>query len=388
VPRAGRLAGDSAGHWRAVRLELNQSRHALTQTASRFYPSAARVGTTALMCRGEWIPDRPLGLNEVRLSWVEHAPAPAVDGTGPATAHVRPPRPGGGRYPAYADALAALDPPALFDNRPTYRLLAAQLVPGTGHMDLARGRYFDFVNIGEALAHELAGAWRGGRAPADAHSLPFRGSVGDPCDLSRRSAMCAITTLTLRRASPGEVSFLLHRRDPAKVTHAGGLHQVMPVGIFQPADGNPASERSDLSLWRSMTREFSEELLGTTEDYRDLGTPVDYDRWPFYRELSAAREAGKLTVSCLGLGVDPLTFAVDILTVAVFDGDVFDGIFAGLVAANAEGRVIGGRGARGTPGVPFTGEAIRRWGGGTEPMQAAGAAVLQLAWRHRAGLLG
>ena len=388
MPRAGRLAGDSAEHWRAVRRELNSSRHALTQVASRFYPSALRVGTTALMCRQEWIPGRPLGLDEVRLNWVEHAPPPAFTGTGPASARLRPAYPGGGRYPSYAAALAALDPPALFDNRPTYRLLAAHLAPGTGRADLARGRYFDFVSTGEALAHELAGAWRDGRAPAGGRGLPLRDSAGDPCDLSRRSALCAITTLTLRRASPGEASFLLHRRDPARVTHAGGLHQVMPVGIFQPADGNPASERSDLSLWRSMAREFSEELLGTTEDYRGLGTPVDYDRWPFYRELSAAREAGKLTVWCLGLGVDPLTFAVDILAVAVFDGDAFDSIFAGLVAANAEGRVVGGGDAPGTPGVPYTGEVIRRFGGGAEPMQAAGAAVLQLAWRHRAGLLG
>jgi hypothetical protein len=168
----------------------------------------------------------------------------------------------------------------------------------------------------------------------------------------------------------------------------------MPVGIFQPADGNPASVGSDLSLWRSMAREFSEELLGTTEDYRGFGSPLDYGRWPFYRALSAARGAGKLRVSCLGMGVDPLTLAVDILAVAVFDSDVFDGLFAGLVAANAEGRVIGGPGDPGRPGdpgppgVPFTAEVIDRLAGGSEPTQAAGAAVLQLAWQHRAGLLG
>ena len=42
----------------------------------------------------------------------------------------------------------------------------------------------------------------------------------------------------------------------------------------------------------------------------------------------------------------------------------------------------------GVPGIPFTGEAIRRLAGGSESMQAAGAAVLQLAWQHRASLLG
>ena len=61
-----------------------------------------------------------------------------------------------------------------------------------------------------------------------------------------------------------------------------------------------------------------------------------------------------------------------------------------LVAANAEGRVIGpgAPAVPGVPGVPFTGEAIRRLAGGSESMQAAGAAVLQLAWQHRGSLLG
>jgi len=72
----------------------------------------------------------------------------------------------------------------------------------------------------------------------------------------------------------------------------------------------------------------------------------------------------------------------------VFDSGLFDDLFAGLVATNAEGRVVGGPGAPGAPGVPFTAEVIHRFGGGAEPMQAAGAAVLQLAWQHRARLLG
>jgi len=381
---------DSPEHWRAARAGLNQRRHLLTQAAARLYPDAARVGTTALLCRPEWIPSRPLGLGEMKLAWAEHPPPAAVTGAEPASARVRPLRADGSRYPGYADAIAALDPPALFDNRPSYRLLAARLAGGAGRMDLSLGRYFDGVNVNEALAHEFAGAWPDAPGPAAAGGLPFRELAGDPCDLSRRSAMCAITTLTLRRTAAGGASFLLHWRDPAQVTHAGGLYQVMPVGIFQPADGNPSSVRGDLSLWRSMAREFSEELLGTPEDYRELGSPLDYGRWPFYRELAAAREAGKLGVACVGLGVDPLTFAADILTVAVFDGDVFDRLFADLVAANAEGKVIGpsAAAAPGVPGIPFTGEAIRRLADGSGSMQAAGAAVLQLAWQHRRSLLG
>jgi hypothetical protein len=387
MSRAERRIDDSTEHWRAIRREVNQRRHELTEAASRLYPAAARVGTTGLLCREGWIPDRPLELDEVKLTWTERPPPPAVDGGEPASAHVRPERADGEHYRTYADALAALDPPALFENRPSYRLLAAHLTGGKGRLDLTRGRYFDGVNIGEALSHELA-ARDSDPQPAGAPGLPLRDLIGDPCDLPRRSAMPAITTLTLRRATPGDASFLLHRRDPAKVTHAGGLYQVIPVGIFQPADGNPASEQNDLSLWRSMAREFSEELLATSEDYQHLGSPLNYDRWPFYRQLSTARKTGRLRVSCLGLGVDPLTLAVDILTTAVFDSDLFDTTFDGLVAANAEGRVIASQGASCAPGVPFTSEAVDRFAGGAEPMQAAGAATLQLAWRHRNSLLG
>jgi hypothetical protein len=159
----------------------------------------------------------------------------------------------------------------------------------------------------------------------------------------------------------------------------------MPVGIFQPADDTAESERTDLDLWKCMVREFSEELLGTPEHYRALGSPVDYGRWAFYQSLTGARQTGTLNVACLGVGVDPLTFAVDILTVAVFDADLFDATFGGLVTVNAEGQVISGPE---TTGIPFTEETVGQFADGSQPMQAAGAAVLRLTWEHRVKLLG
>ena len=383
-PRETHLAPDTPAHWLAVRRALNTHRYELAEVASRRYPVAARVAGTPLLCRREWIPDRPLDLDEVQLKWADHAPAPAVDGSEPASVPVRPFSAPGTRYPTYADALGAIAPPALFDNRLSYRLLDADLASGPGSMDLGRARYFDGVSIGEAIAHELAQAWLADPAAAPASRLPLRKLIGDPCDLSRRVAIPAITTLTLRRDGPGEASFLLHWRDPAKVTHAGGMYQVMPVGVFQPVDDTPESGRNDLSLWRGIVREFSEELLGTSEDYHALGSPVDYSQWPFYQSLTSARQAGKLKVACLGVGVDPLSLAVDILTVAVFDGDFFDTAFGGLVTINTEGRVVSEREAT---GIPFTGETVSRFADGSEPMQAAGAAVIRLAWQHRANLL-
>ena len=121
----------------------------------------------------------------------------------------------------------------------------------------------------------------------DGHPARLRASLGDPCDLRRRPANLAISTLTLRldRAT-GRVSFLLHWRDPAKVGHAGGLYQVIPVGVFQPSGEAAWNERGDFSLWRSMIREYAEELCGRSEDYGTESSLLDYQAWPFARRMT------------------------------------------------------------------------------------------------------
>ena len=73
------------------------------------------------------------------------------------------------------------------------------------------------------------------------------------------------------------------------------------------------------------------------------------------------------------------------VTVAVFDSDVFDRLFRGLVALNAEGRVVS---ENGSAAIPFTAGGVTRFTGGREPLQTAGAALLRLAWQHRQALLG
>jgi hypothetical protein len=412
-----------AGQWRRIRRLLNEHRQELAAMAAGLYPDLPRVAGTDLLCWPEWRPAAPLDLAELRLDWISAPPRPAADGTGAAAAHVLPRTAAGQAYPAYAAAIEALDRPALFENRVCYRLLDADLTgetrAGPRRLRFGPSRYFEAVNLGQAVAHELTAAWASSGSPPDRPplesatldwpaldsaaldrpapdsaaldsaaldwaALPLRASVGDPCALPRRSALTAVTTLTLRRAPGGAASFLLHWRDPARVNHAGGLYQVMPAGIFQPVSAAPAARRHDLSLWRCMTREFSEELLGGSEEYPTRAGRLDYGRWPFHRELAAAREAGTLRVSCLGLGVDPLTLATDILTVAVFEADVFDRVFRGLVTENAEGRVVT---HDGSAAIPFTQASVDRFTGGGEPVQTAGEALLRLAWQHR-DLLG
>jgi hypothetical protein len=215
--------------------------------------------------------------------------------------------------------------------------------------------------------------------------LPLRALVGDPCDLRRRRVLPAISALTIRRTSRG-ASFMLHRRDAAKVAHGGGLYQVMPVGVCQPSSAGEWNRLNDFDLWRGMAREYSEEFLGAPE-MQGATAPVDYDNWPFYQALTQGIANGRITAHWLGLGVDPLSFVCDILVAVVIDDQWFDAVFDQIVGINAEGEVIASEPeAAGIVGVPFTAKRIRRLLR-ESPMQPAGEALLQRAWAHRGVLL-
>ncbi len=376
MPPTGSLTA-SQRDWLRVRSYLQEHRHGLAVDAAGDSPADRRVAGTPLLAAPGWQPAEPVPLAAVglELTSAESTPPPvaspalaALDG---AAASLLPDRPDGTRYHRYSDVLRDLAAPAVFENRVTYRLTEAHLLsgltPGASRLAFTRGRYFDGVDTGEAAAHDYAATRLGGR-PAGLRAL-----IADPCDLRRRPANLAISTLTLRldRAA-GRASFLLHWRDPAKVGHAGGLYQVIPVGVFQPSSEAGWSEHRDFSLWRCMIREFAEELGGRSEDYGP--GPVDYDSWPFARHMAEAVDRGQIRVWCLGLGTDPLTYATDLLTVAVIDSGVFDELFSLSPRSNAEGSVLAAR--------EFAAHVIDRVVT-SEPVQAAGAAVLRLAWRHR-----
>lgn len=364
--------------WLRVREHLQRHRYDLGQAAADLYPDAIRVGGTSLLSCPEWLSTEPLPLNSIDLSFDLDASARGIRGDDPATLGVRPERADGTRYPTYSAAMADIAAPAVFENRPTYRLLAAELNASPARMSFGRGEYFDSIDVGEAAAHEYTAM------QLDGVGMALRAAIPNPADTSCRLVNLAISALTIRHdRRSGEAHFLLHWRDPAKVGHAGGLYQVLPVGIFQPSGSRPDHERNDFSLWRCLVREFAEELLGHSEPD---GEPIDYERWPFAAELTDAKRRGEVRAYCLGLGVDPLTFATDLLSVVVFDAAVFDTVFGNLVDTNAEGEIVGGAAAGRLPGVPFSEAQVGRLLT-DNPMQAAGAAVLALAWSHRHNIL-
>ncbi|HEV2781403.1 MAG TPA: XRE family transcriptional regulator [Actinophytocola sp.] len=342
----------SRRQWLHVRRHLIEHRHRLAVSAADAYPTTPKIN--GLLTAPGWLPAAPVRLDAIAIELTPDTPFHGTTGTESAL----PVGADGTRYPSYAAAMADLAAPAVFEDRPTYRLLAAS----PGRLTFGRGTYFDSINTGEAAAHEYAAA------DLDPNTRsPLRDAIGDPCDLRRRPTNVAISTLTLRHdRSTDHVTFFLHWRDPAKVAHAGGLYQVVPVGIFQPT----RDDNSDFNLWRSILRELAEELRGDPEH-----PPLDYTA-PFATTLTNSL-GSDVHAFYLGLGVDPLTFATDLLTAVIIDAPLFDALF-GTPTTNTEGTIL--------KGLPFTHETITHFTH-HQPLQAAGAALLTLALTHRTTLI-
>jgi hypothetical protein len=358
--------------WLDVRSCLQKHRYNLAVLAAGDYPGQ-HVAHTPLLATRAWLPPKPVPIQEIGLELDSSAERPVPDRLIAATASVLPTRPDGQRYASYSDAVRELSPPSAFENKLTYRLSAADLTQPAPQLAFCLGRYFDGIDTGEAAAHEYTAYRLGVGEPG------IRAAIGKPCDPRRRPMNLAISTLTLRVSRAGQqASFVLHWRDPAKVGHAGGLYQVIPVGVFQPSGDASWNIRNDFSLWRCILREFAEELGGHSEDYGSERAPIDYDAWPLARQMTEALGSGMIRAWCLGMGTDPLTYATDLLTVLVFDADLADQLYGAPPASNSEGRVLAAQ----LFTQPVVHEFVTR-----EPMQAAGAALLALAWQHRAALL-
>jgi hypothetical protein len=357
--------------WLKERAYLREHRYGLAARAAERYPPDERLAGTPLLTTPAWRPDAPVPLENIALTL-----RPEAFG-GPRPAAGLPRRADGGRYASYSAAVRALDAPAVFENRPVYRLTQADLAGDRPSLEFGLGHYFDSIDTGTAAAHELAACELAGDPQAG--DLPIRRAIGDPCDPRGRPVILAVAALTVRldRAA-GTARFPLHWRDPAKVGHAGGMYMVVPTGIFQPSGAAAGNTVNDFDLWKCMVREYAEELLGADEDHDSDRVPIDYAAWQFAARMAAARERGQVRAWCVGLGVDPLTFATDLLTVTVFDAAVYDEMFGGLVRDNAEGTVLAARDLDAATVAELT---------DISGMQAAGAALLALAFRHRSVLL-
>ena len=376
----GSRAQRSQEDWLAVRNAPGVRGRELTELAAWLYPQAQRAPGGHVLAGPGWLMPRPVDVDSVVLRWSD---APQTSPTlGPAD-HVLPLTDSGQRYFGYSRAVRDIVRPRLLENRLSYRLLS---VDATGPLTLTFGTttFFETFDVKQAVAHEFKAAWlASNRSLPDWTALPLRRTIrDDPFDPVRLLMSPGISTLTVRRDTSGtHHRFVLHERDGRKVADGGGLCHVIPAGEFQPSSVDPADISNDLSVWRNIMREYSEEFLGNPEHDGSAPRPIDYAHTEPFRSFESARSSGGLRVWHYGLVMEPLELGVMQLTVAVIDDRVFDDLFSAIVDTNDEGRVL--RHA-GRTDVPFTEEAIAR----LDPRLSASAlTLLRLAWRDRIQLL-
>ena len=369
--------------WRQDRSALGRHRRELAVLAESLYSEHRVSGlkNTGVISSPGWIPAEPIPLDEITLTLDSVAAEPTVTGEEPDSAGVRPLASVDARYRRYHDAIRDLAAPRLFENRLCFRLLGLDWTQP--RMRFGQMGFFDAVDTNEALAHEFAahhiaidGEKESVMPRASMRRLAFRKLIADPFDLSRRPLMGAIGTLTIRGG--GSPSVVLHQRDSASVAGGGGMAHLLPAGIFQPSSVIPAAIAADFSLWRNIQREYAEELLGHDE-YDGSGKPIRYNELEPFTTMDAALHDGHIRVFCLGVTVDALTFAGDILTVAIIAPDTYDELFANAVETNSEGSVP----AR---AFPFE-ENTLTWLSESKRLSPGAAAALHLAWMHRKLLL-
>jgi transcriptional regulator with XRE-family HTH domain len=374
--------------WRRVRVALNHRRAQLTKAAVSLYDGVKRFAGTPLITSPGWMPNKPINLGALKLTWADGSFPSVITGSETESESCRPLMPHGGRYPRYCHAIRDLDPPSLFENRVSYRLLDVACGQSCQEQRYGYTTYFAMVDVCEVVAHEIAAAWLRHDGNADQirlSELPFRALIGDPFDLSRRPVLPSTDTLTIRHdPRTGRSSLLLHRRNSDNVALAGGMTHIIPAGVFQPSGIAPGNISADFDIWHNILRELSEEFLGNPE-YNGSGEPIDYDAEEPFATLNAARRDGQIRLWYLGTGLDPLTLAGEILTVLVIDAEIFDRVFADVVAWNSEGDVVFG--ADGSVGVPWRRDTVYRLLA-TEPLAPAARACLELAWDQQDLLLG
>jgi transcriptional regulator with XRE-family HTH domain len=368
----------SQREWLRVRQAPGARGRELNELAAWLYPEEQRAPGGHVLAGPGWLLEQPVELDRVRLVWSDEqspAPRPApVD-------HVLPLTDRGERYTGYARAVRDLVRPRLLENRLSYRLLEVSSADGLA-LTFGTTTFFEGFDVEQALVHEFKAAWLASEKSVPGWTgLPLRATIGEPFDPQRLLMSPGINTLTIRRDRRGEHRFVLHDRDGSAVADGGGLCHVMPAGEFQPSSVDPADLRNDFSLWRNIMREFSEEFLGNPEHDGCGSRSINYSQDEPFRSFERARAAGRFRLWHYGLVIEALELGVNQLTVAVIDDEVSDRLFADLVAANDEGRVVGKAGG---VGVPFTAEAIDRL---NPRLSASALTLLELAWRDRELLL-
>ena len=377
---------------RRVRQKLKGDRSELQVIAQRDQAKHLYDDKVPLLVKPGWIPQRPLPLSRLALHWqVPDDADRAIEMARSRTTRYWPR--GRELQDRYHEVIRRLESPdeELFFDGSSYRLL--DVAPRQYRSDddkpvltFTQGWYFDNLDTSDVLSYETAFLVlrKADRISPLRRRNPLRGRyrlwLGDPFDFKRRCAIPGVNTLTIRRGEPAP-TFILHRRSASLAQHQGVTH-VTPAGEFQPENLSGLASDGDLNLWRNICREYGEELLDIKQARgQPLGLRRDNVMVDTIAGLNRAEQSGSVEVYYLGIGLDPLSWKPEILTVAIFEPAAFDEIFADIVDKNEEGELVFGDSETRT-GIRFTEYNIDHWAR-IGRMLTAGQACLRLAWYHR-----
>ncbi len=379
LQRRSLSAKESEQRFRGERRLVNELRSKLTDRARAYY-AGEPIARDPLLASPAWIPSEPLPLDDLQLELREETLGGERLQRLRKTA--RPLIPGTAASRTISGAIEQIEQPPTLDNRLCYRLAAVEGEAGQLRLVCGTLRYFDFLDVGEALALELARANTKRRA-----RTPLRDCAGGALDVGARPSLLTVNALTVwEHEQRGQWQFLMHRRKSSKVPVAGDSLHVLPAGGFQPAADDPARLVKDFSIWRTLQREFDEELLGASEATGRVGTPKSSEAEP-YRTLDELRDDGLCVPWVLGLGLDPLTLAAEVGVVVVFHGPSFSTVFANMVAENEEGSILGFADREGRmEGHPFEPGVVNAFLA-SQDLHPAARFVLGRAQEHRRQLL-
>jgi hypothetical protein len=293
------------------------NRDLLATLGKRYHSSADELPAFPLIGKRGWI------LRENPQELTEHDPLPERD-----MFTIDPvPAPLEGLNIGYqAIATRALERRRLRWNGDSYRVL--KIARAGDRLDFTFGptTYFNYVDSLEAMGAELAdfALKNPGATPK---ALPRRGPADRIFDFRQRSAFAGVNCVLFLKnyyrgnSSKSRVSaphqFVLHDRRGDALEARNTFH-VVPAGGHQPA--KEFGNNNEWSIWRTIVREFCEELFDKGESQKLVKGGGDFIEHPEIKPLIDTffrRPAAKIFL--LGVGLDPVTTKPEILAAIVVD---------------------------------------------------------------------
>ncbi|MEU5957957.1 hypothetical protein [Streptomyces sp. NPDC047525] len=388
VALTARRRTTSAQRFMAVRSKLSSARAELTEACLAAHKEYRHDPGIPLLQKPGWIPGSPLDLGDVSLS-IDRQESSRIALVEAQARLLRywPLTEGGTHIGSYSDAIEIFARPSLWANGRSYRLMSVRSedeLQSEAELALSftLANYFDMINTSEPLGYELAARLVDGRSLRPVKGR-YRRWLGDPFAFDRRCALPGINTLTVRRGAEGAYFFLHDRRASAVATAMGAIH-VAPAREFQPTSGlRSAGVDQDFDIWHSVLRSYSEEFLGVDSSQARRGATYNYAEDPPYSELDTMRRNHDLEIWFLGIGLDPVTWKPEILTVVVFEETAFNRVFGPMLSENSQGPFVRMRDDNsGYAGLLFTRDIVKEYEHSSHTLPA-GRACLSLAWRWR-----